>query len=1067
MSIDTKQTLDIRGIFNKVINSKDSNTILVFYDLEKLGVNQSDLKKFEDKNILDLVVNTFIRTYYLIDGQINNNEVINNLKNILESAMLILKEVDSKYKITSADFIAIISKYIFHNISDLHAFVFLLLRSLDYYKNNNKTSKNGVLPKVRRRNGQVVPFLTHKIYDAVNRAFVAIDKNMQDSKIINDILDDILNLSKKVVDLETIQDIIIGRLIQSEEYEAAKAYALYRADRAIDRIIKTKNTPLDDKLQILEPNGSYTYLDREHIDRIIEFAAQGLDINLDKDKIRDNLLKSFYNGMKREDFNKLLIMNAKFMMELDYDFTYFASRILLLLIYEETMGWDISRHGLDRLNEFYKELFKQYIIRGIEIGRLDEKLLDFDLDELASKFDYRYDLDYTYIGLQTLYDRYFIIDKTTDKKVRIEAPQWFWMRVAMGVNILEKNHSDKIKYTVELFQKYTRKLLCSSTPTLFNSGTIRPQLSSCYLYKVDDSIESIMETGVAKASYLSKWAGGLGGSWTAVRGVGAHIKGTGGDSQGVIPFLKVHNDMLVAVNQGGKRSGSGCAYLETWHNDIFDFLELRRNTGDERRRTHDLNTANWIPDLFMKRVFEKSTWTLFRSNEVADLHELYGKKFEERYLYYEKLAEEGKIYGQKVSALELWKQMLRMLYETGHPWMTFKDPCNIRSPQDHVGVVHSSNLCTEITLNTSHDEIAVCNLASIVLPNFLNKNNEFDYELMRETIRLAVRILDNVIDVNYYPVPEAENANKRHRAIGLGIMGWHDVLLAKNIRFDSQEAVELADELMEFIAYEAYNASCDLAIERGVYSTFHGSKWSRGLLPLDTIDLLEQERGIKVEVNRKSRLDWDSLRKKIQQYGMRNSNVIAIAPTATISNIMGVSPSIEPYYSNMYVKSNLSGDFVVLNKYMVKDLKNLGLWRQDIIEQIKYYDGDLSKVPDIPEELAAKYKTAFQIHYKYIIDQAAVRQKWIDQSQSVNLFLSEPDMATMSHMYKYAWLVGLKTTYYLRTLGASTIEKSTVSKKYNFDTQENLDNGYDYDNNKVIACSINAMLNGTECEACQ
>ena len=576
-----------------------------------------------------------------------------------------------------------------------------------------------------------------------------------------------------------------------------------------------------------------------------------------------------------------------------------------------------------------------------------------------------------------------------------------------------------------------------------------------------------MQRGIAENAYLSKWAGGLGGSWTAVRGTGSYIQGTNGESQGVIPFLKLHNDQLVAVNQGGKRRGSGCAYLESWHTDILDFLDLRKNTGDDRRRAHDMNTANWIPDLFMKRMEAREDWTLFRSNEVPDLHDLYGNAFEERYKEYEEKAKNGEIFGKTMPAIELWKHMLKMLFETGHPWITFKDPCNVRSPQDHCGVIHSSNLCTEITLNTGADETAVCNLGSVVLDNHLGEDGEIDHKKLRETVRIAVRALDNVIDINFYPTEAARCSNQRHRPIGLGVMGLQNALFQRDICFGSKEAVDFNDEFMEAIAYYAYEASSDLAKERGAYSTYDGSKWSRGLLPPDTIDLLENERGKEIEVPRGGKLDWDSLRQKIKDQGMRNSNVLAIAPTATISNIMGSTPCIEPTYKNLFVKSNLSGDFIVLNSYLVRDLKKLGLWDKEMADQLKYHDGELDDIEEIPENLKKKYSTAFSIEYNWLIEAAARRQKWIDQSQSVNLFIATPDLKTLSHMYRAAWSSGLKTTYYLRSLAASNIEKSTVSAKKEVRIQSDGEGKKEYTAQEIKACSIDAMMNGEECEACQ
>jgi len=732
------------------------------------------------------------------------------------------------------------------------------------------------------------------------------------------------------------------------------------------------------------------------------------------------------------------------------------------------LDWRIERDGIEGIKKAHRDAFRGYLRHGVAIERLSPKLLNYDLEKIADALDPSADLEFDYLGIQTLYDRYLIVDKTTNPKQprRIETPQFFWMRVALGLFIEEA--SNREDWAIRLYNLYKSRRFCSSTPTLFNSGTPHSQLSSCYLYKVDDSLESIMIRGIAENAYLSKWAGGLGGSWTSVRGTGSYIKGTNGESQGVIPFLKLHNDQLVAVNQGGKRRGSGCAYLETWHNDIEDFLELRRNVGDERRRTHDMNTANWIPDLFMKRLEARQMWTLFRSNEVPDLHDLYGRKFEERYEYYEKLAAEGKIFGRQIPAIELWKKMLKMLFETGHPWITFKDPCNIRSPQDHAGVIHSSNLCTEITLNTSEDETAVCNLGSIVLDTHIKADGSLDLEMLRETVEVAVRALDNVIDINFYPTEAARRSNLRHRPIGLGVMGLQNALFLKGISFASEEAVEFNDEFMEAIAYFAYSASSDLAAERGVYSSYHGSKWDRGLLPQDTIDLLEAERGVPVEVPRGGRMDWTPVREKIRRQGMRNSNVLAIAPTATISNIMGTTPCIEPNYKNLYVKSNLSGEFIVLNQFLVRDLKKEGLWNAEMVDQLKYFDGELENIPGIPDALKQKYRTVFSIDYNYIIRAAARRQKWIDQSQSVNLFLAKPDLKTLSHMYRAAWRQGLKTTYYLRTLAASAIEKSTVTVAKEKRGIVGAQAAHkEFTEEERLACSLEAMRNGEVCEACQ
>lgn len=977
-----------------------------------------------------------------------------------------LDELPRSVKPTEADIVALIAKTLFDHGQDTVAYAFLLLRAQQHGESNAPS----LPPMVRRRTGQVVPWMEHKIVRALEKAFRATGESTDAiPRLVSRISQRVLRLGKPIVELETIQDLVIEALLLEERWKVARAYALYRARRAQERLESVRHAPLQlQLLEVVEPNGTITFWDGQELRARIAYAIEGLSLNLSDTAIEASLRRSLYSGISRENLQKTLILNAKALMEYDADFALFAGRMLLTYIYEETLGWDILRHGVEKLRDFHQQGFQPYLERGVAIERLDPRLLDFDIQWLAQQIDPQYDKAFTYLGIQTLYDRYLIVDKTGKKPRRIEAPQFFWMRVAMGLHILEGQGREARVFA--LYDRYRRRLFCSSTPTLFNSGTVRPQLSSCYLYKVDDSIESIMIRGIAENAFLSKWAGGVGGSWTAVRGTGAYIKGTNGESQGVIPFLKMHNDQLVAVNQGGKRAGSGCAYLEVWHNDIFDFLELRRNTGDERRRTHDLNTAAWIPDLFMKRMEARQHWTLFRSNEVPDLHELYGRAFEERYVYYEKLAEEGKIWSQRIEAIELWKQMLRMLYETGHPWMTFKDPANIRSPQDHVGVIHSSNLCTEITLPTSSEETAVCNLGSIVLENHLNPDGSINWDLLRETIRIAVRALDNVIDINFYPVEAARRSNLRHRPIGMGIMGWHYLLMAKGIAFDSEEAVELADELMEFIAYEAYSASSDLAVERGAYPTFKGSKWDRGLLPPDTLELLEQERGEPIQVKRGGKLNWDALREKIQRQGMRNSNVLAIAPTATISNIMGSSPSIEPLYSNMYVKSNLSGDFIVLNPFLVRDLKAMGLWTEEVRKQLKYFDGDLSQVDGIPSHLVERYKTAFQISWRRLIDAAARRQKWIDQAQSLNLYLANPDMKELSHMYRYAWHTGLKTTYYLRTLGASTIEKSTVSKAEIEKGTDPIDQMLEdrmYSQVSAAVCRWNAENGGEECEACQ
>jgi ribonucleoside-diphosphate reductase alpha chain len=953
--------------------------------------------------------------------------------------------------------------------------------------------------RVIRRNKQVVPYIPQKVELAIRKAFLSLQQDSRAASAVTEAVTTRVLASKQAfVHIEEVQDMVQEELMKSGHFKVAEAYILYRAARNEVRTADiaargadyvsdplagassasgTSNQPT--MIVVKKADGSTTLWDRQDLRLRVEFASIGLDLCLNAEQIEAELTRSIFDQISQKDLDQTIILNSKTLIEKDADFAKFAGRIQLTYIYEEVLGWDIVRDGISKLKQFHVDAFKKAIAHGISIKRYTPRLTEYDLDALAAQIDPTADLEFDFLGVQTLYDRYLIIDKTVKPARRLETPQFFWMRVAMGLFLDEK--VERENKTVALYGLYKSRRFCSSTPTLFNSGTLHSQLSSCYLYYVDDSLEGIMYRGIAENAQLSKWAGGLGGSWSAVRGTGAYIGGTNGESQGVIPFLKLHNDQLVAVNQGGKRKGSGCAYLESWHNDIFEFLELRKNTGDDRRRTHDMNTANWIPDLFMKRMENRQHWTLFRANEVKDLHELYGKKFEEAYVRYEQLAEEGKIFGQKIEALELWKKMLSMLFETGHPWITFKDACNIRSPQDHCGVIHSSNLCTEITLNTSNDETAVCNLGSVILENHLLPDGTIDHAKLRDTIQTAVRALDNVIDINFYPTKAAERSNLRHRPIGLGVMGLAHSLYMKGIPFASQPAVEFNDEAMEAIAYYAYEASSDLAAERGTYSSYKGSKWDRGLLPQDTLDLLAEERGVPVDVKRGGKLDWAPVRAKIAKHGMRNSNVLAIAPTATISNITATSPCIEPIYKNIFVKSNLSGEFTVLNPYLVKDLKQRGLWDQQMIDDLKYFDGELKDIDRVPEEIKQRYLTAFGIDPKWVVDAAARRQKWIDQAQSVNLWLATPDMKNMSHMYRHAWRAGVKTTYYLRSLGASGIEKASVGVKKEVRgiagaasvVGPDLASGLsapakkEYTAAEKTACSIEAMRNGGECEACQ
>ncbi|MGH2862341.1 MAG: ribonucleoside-diphosphate reductase subunit alpha [Solirubrobacteraceae bacterium] len=915
-----------------------------------------------------------------------------------------------------------------------------------------------------RRGGEVVPWSTAKIEAAIRQAFLSLQAAPSPAgSLAGRVAERAGALGSAYVAIETVQDLVQEELVLGGHMRVAERYIVYRAERALLRAQERGAAGVAEPfpaIPVLEADGSETLWDGTDLRARIGFASVGLELALGAEAVERELRRSLRPGVARADLRRLIVMNAKSLVERDSDFALMAGRIMLTYIYEETLDWEIVRDGIGGLRAAHRQALEPMLEHGVAIKRIDPALLDYDLDELAAALDPSSDLDFDVLGIQTLYDRYLIVDKTGERPRRIEAPQLFWMRVAMGV-CLGEQRDGREAHVLKLYSVYKQRRFCSSTPTLFNAGTQHSQLSSCFLYYIEDTLSSIVGRGIAENAMCSKWAGGLGGSWTAVRGTGAHIESTNGESQGVVPFLKMHNDQLVAVNQGGKRAGAGCAYLEVWHNDIREFLELRRNTGDERRRTHDMNTACWVPDLFMKRMEARADWTLLRSSDVPDLHELFGSAFEARYVEYEALVASGKLWGETIPALELWKQVLRMLFETGHPWITFKDPCNVRSPQDHAGVVHSSNLCTEITLNTGVDESAVCNLGSVVIDRHLTPEGEIDHVKLRETVRVAVRALDCVIDVTFYPTEPTRLANSRHRPIGLGVMGLQYALYAKGLAFGSQKAVAFGDEMMEAIAYYAYEASSDLAAERGAYSSYTGSKWDRGLLPPDTVELLESERGEAIEVERGGRLDWAPLREKIAAQGMRNSNVLAVAPTATISNIMGTSPCIEPLYKNLFAKSNISGDFVVLNPFLVRDLKALGQWSTELAEEIKRRDGDISEIAAIPVEIRERYRTAFQIDSSWLIAAAARRQKWIDQSQSLNLFLAAPDMKALSHMYRTAWRAGLKTTYYLRTLGASAIEKATVSAAVAVSQPDEQDFP---ELDSAAACSI---LNGEDCEACQ
>lgn len=819
--------------------------------------------------------------------------------------------------------------------------------------------------------------------------------------------------------IDMIEDRIERELMSDKYFDVAKHYILYRAEK--EKSLQTAPHTIDENAPVRQfeittaDNGKMT-ITETMLRSKLAYACRGLEKLTSTDELLETAITQYYVGMKEQEVDLANIFSAKSKIEKEPAYSQVASRLLLDVLYRETTGLPASDSTLPKAHRQY---FKKYIKEGISLKRLSPKLLDFDLDELGAAMDLSRDDLFSYLGLQTLYDRYFI----HNEQRRLETPQIFWMRVAMGLSIGEGEQ--KNKRAIEFYNVFSEFYFTSSTPTLFNSGTLHSQLSSCYLSTVMDDLHNIFKI-VADDAQLSKWAGGIGNDWTNVRATGARIKGTNGTSQGVIPFLKVANDTAVAVNQGGKRKGAMCAYLETWHLDIEDFLELRKNTGDERRRTHDMNTANWIPDLFMKRVREGGMWTLFSPNDVPDLHDLYGSKFEERYNEYEKMTENGKLkLFKKIEALQLWRKMLSMLFETGHPWITFKDPSNIRSPQDHVGVVHSSNLCTEILLNTSLTETAVCNLGSINLAKHV-KEDGLDEKQLAATIKAAVRMLDNVIDINFYPIVEAKNSNLQHRPIGLGLMGFQDALYIQNISYASHKAVEFADRSMEMISYYAILASTELAHERGTYPTYKGSKWDRGLLPIDTVDLLEKERGVKVDVDRTASMNWAPVRAAVKKYGMRNSNTMAIAPTATIANITGVVPSNEPIYKHLFVKSNLSGEFTVVNPHLVDKLKSINLWDEEMIDDLKYFDGSIREIERIPQEVKNLFLNAFEIEPEWLIECGARRQKWIDMGQSLNLYLAEPSGKKLHQMYMLGWEKGLKTHYYLRSLGATQIEKSSV-----------------------------------------
>ena len=937
--------------------------------------------------------------------------------------------------------------------------------------------------QVIRRNGKVTHFDPSKIMVAMTKAFLAVEGGSAAAS--SRIHDRVAELTEQVVGaltrrlpgggtvhIEDIQDQVELALMRAGEHKVARDYVLYREARARERAERAAaSAPVETAhpLSVTLADGSTRPLDVERMARLIDEACRGLDA-VDAVAILNDTLRNLFDGVRESDVGQALVMSARAMIEKDPQYSQVAARLLLDVLRREALGFLDLALGVETqadLAERYADYFATYIKRAVDLEHLDPQLARYDLARLGAALRSERDLQFTYLGLQTLYDRYFI---HTAHGVRFELPQAFFMRVAMGLAI---NEIDREERAIEFYELLSSFDFMSSTPTLFNSGALRPQLSSCYLTTVPDDLDGIY-SAIKDNALLSKFAGGLGNDWTRVRGMGAHIKGTNGKSQGVVPFLKVANDTAVAVNQGGKRKGAVCAYLETWHIDIEEFLDLRKNTGDDRRRTHDMNTANWVPDLFMKRVAEDGHWTLFSPDETPDLHDLMGSDFERAYLAYEERAARGELrVSKRLKAVDLWRKMLAMLFETGHPWITFKDPCNLRYTNQHVGAVHSSNLCTEITSHNNDSEIAVCNLGSVNLAAHVTEKG-LDTKRLRKTVRTAMRMLDNVIDYNFYNVPQARRSNLRHRPVGLGIMGFQDALYKLRIPYASLEAVQFADHGMEVLSYYAIEASTDLAEERGRYQSFPGSLWSRGILPIDSIGLLAEARGDYLQMDTGTTLDWEALRERVRTVGMRNSNCMAIAPTATISNIVGVSQSIEPTYQNLFVKSNLSGEFTVVNPYLVADLKAQGLWDSVMVNDLKYYDGSLQQIDRVPEDLKALYATAFEIDPRWLVEAGSRRQKWLDQAQSLNLYMREPSGKKLDNLYKLAWVRGLKTTYYLRSMGATHVEKSTLddAKKANRlsavgGSYLTLDTGKREAKGNGAAAPAACSILDPDCEACQ
>jgi len=915
---------------------------------------------------------------------------------------------------------------------------------------------------IKKRDGSMQEFNPEKIQNAISKAFLAsrVSFDTEVLKKITDIAIQNLQTIEETPSVEQIQNIVEKVLMENHFYTVAKSYIIYRYEHTKTREVEKKEVIKKietDSLIIIKKSGEKQAFSIEKLKKYIESCVEDKS-QIDVAGIANQCRSEIYDGITTSEISKAVILCARSYIERDPAYSKLASKMLLKDIYKEVLG---DNFDFTNLKIAHTKSFKENLMEGVKIERLNPKILLFDTDFLGSHIELSRDENLDYLGMQTLYDRYFL--RNPETKAVLETPQMFWMRVAMGLALNETNYNEK---AVEFYNVMSQLLFVPSTPTLFHAGTNHPQLSSCYITTVEDSLNHIFKS-ISDNAQMSKWSGGIGNDWSSLRGMGSLIKGTGVESQGVVPFLKIANDTTVAINRSGRRRGATCAYLEAWHLDFEDFLELRKNTGDERRRTHDMNTASWIPDLFMKRVRGDMEWTLFSPNETPELHEIYGKEFELVYEKYEQKVKNGEIKLYKtIKASDLWKKIISMLFETGHPWITFKDPCNVRSPQDHAGVIHSSNLCTEITLNTSKDETAVCNLGSV---NFARhtENGFLDKVLLEKTVKTAMRMLDNVVDLNFYPTIEGETSNKKHRPIGLGIMGYQDALYNLNIPFDSEENIEFADESMELVSYFAISTSVNLAKEKGAYSSFRGSKWDRGIMPVDTIALLEEARGEKINVNRETRLDWNKVRELIKENGMRNSNCMAIAPTATISNIAGCSPTIEPIYKNIYVKSNMSGEFTIVNSYLVNELKKINLWNSEMLSELKRYDGSVANIDAIPMEIRAKYKEVFEVDSDWLTKSAAYRGKWIDQSQSVNMFIKGTSGKKISDTYQFAWEMGLKTTYYLRSLAATHVEKSTLDiKKQDLTKSEINERPIEQPSELTVEPKL-CKIEDPDCESCQ